>query len=107
MRVTTTIRKQDRTERNDDTELIGPARIAFDHGVNLTGVSPVAGQIYINRYERLKDTSGKIIGIIYTGKPVSALVQAMSDAPRFVLLNAVFGLVLLVALLYFASRDLW
>jgi methyl-accepting chemotaxis protein len=112
MRVTTTIRKLNSTERNDNTELTGPARVAFDRGLGFTGASSVAGRIYINRYEPLKDVSGKIIGIIYTGtgetdEPVSAMVEAMTDAPRFVLRTAVCGLILLVGLLFWASRTLW
>ncbi|HEY4442184.1 MAG TPA: Cache 3/Cache 2 fusion domain-containing protein, partial [Candidatus Elarobacter sp.] len=52
MRVTTTVMKLKPKvapagwvpARNDNTELVGPARVAFDKGLSYTGVSPVAGR---------------------------------------------------------------
>jgi methyl-accepting chemotaxis protein len=107
IRVATTVRRPHTNERSDGTELTGPARAAFDRGLSFTGSSEVAGQTYIDRYEPLKNASGKVVGLIATGEPVSAMVQVMSDAPRFVLLTAVCGLVLLVGLLFWSSRHLW
>lgn len=106
MRITTSVRKSNSAERNDNTELTGPARIAFDQGRSFTGVSPVAGQPFINRYDPLKDASGHIIGIIYTGVPLAAMVDAVNHATQVALITAVIGLLVLLLPLLVVTRNL-
>jgi methyl-accepting chemotaxis protein len=79
MRLTTTVLKLNSTERNDGTELTGPARTAIDKGQSFTGVSQVAGRDFINRYDPLVDESGKTVGVVYTGVPLTAMYDAESQ----------------------------
>src|SRR6202790_3616039 len=88
MRVTTTVHKLKSAERNDNTELIGPARKAFDKGLSYRGVSPVAGRPFINRYDPLKDAAGNVVGIIYTGVPLTEMSDAVASTVRIVVLAA-------------------
>jgi methyl-accepting chemotaxis protein len=106
MRVTTTVLKLGSTERNDNTALTGPAREAFDKGLSFTGVSPVSGRPFINRYDPLKDASGKVIGILYTGMPLAAMGEAVNGITQAMLITAASGLVLLLVPLLAVSRSL-
>ena len=106
VRATTTVRKMNSTERNDGTELIGPAREAFERGRSFTGVSPVAGAPYINRYDIVRDPTGKVVGIIYTGVPLTAMVNAVNATIRAVVATAVVAIVLLLFPVLFVSRGI-
>jgi methyl-accepting chemotaxis protein len=106
MRVTTTVLKLNSSERNDNTELTGLARAAFDNGQSFTGVSPVAGRPFINRYDPLKDPAGNIVGIIYTGVPLTAMYEAVDRTTRVVVITALVALVVLLALLFAIVRPL-
>jgi HAMP domain-containing protein len=105
VRVTTTVRKPNSDERNDNTELTGAARAAFDAGRSFTGVSPVAGRPFINRYEPITDSSGHTIGIIYTGEPLAAMNAAVNRTMEALLIAALIGLVVLLGLLFGAVRP--
>jgi methyl-accepting chemotaxis protein len=105
MRETTSVRKLDSSERNDNTELTGPARSAFDAGRSFTGASPVAGQPFINRYDPLKDASGHVIGILYTGIPLAAVTEAANHATQVVLITAAIGLPVLLLPLFALTRH--
>jgi len=99
IRVTTTIRKADGS-RNIGTTLVGPARVAFDAGHSFAGVSPVAGRNYLNRYDALRDARGRVIGIVYTGVPLTTLDEAEWDILRWVIGGSIVALCLSVAILY-------
>ncbi len=99
LRVATTIRKADGA-RNIGTTLIGPARAAFDAGHGFAGVSPVAGRDYLNRYSALRDARGRVIAIVYTGIPLTALDKADWDMLRWVIIGSIVALCLSLALLY-------
>lgn len=106
VRVTTTVRKLNSAERNDNTELTGPARVEFEKGLSFTGVSPVAGKPFVNRYDPLKNGSGNVIGIIYTGVPLAAMAQAVNATMQVILIAALIGLAVLLGLLYTVIRPL-
>ena len=105
-RVTTTVLKLNSRERNDGTELSGPARVEFDQGRGFTGSSPVAGKPYFNRYVPIIDASGKTIGIFYSGVPTVKITEAINDAMRSLMIVAFFGLAILLGLLYAILRPL-
>ncbi len=105
IRVTTTIRKTD-GDRNIGTELIGPARVAFDAGHRFAGVSPVAGRDYLNRYDPLRDSRGRVIGIVYAGIPLTALDKANWEMLRWVIFGTIVALGLSLALLHAVLRPL-
>jgi len=100
MRLTTTVLKLNSTDRNDHTELVGPARTAIDRGESFTGVSPVAGRDFINRYDPLRDASGKVVGVVYTGIPLTALYDAEAEIMRVVLATSVAALLLSMVVLF-------
>jgi diguanylate cyclase (GGDEF)-like protein len=104
-RVSTTIRKSDGT-RNIGTTLTGPARVAFDTGRGFAGVSPVAGHEYLNRYNALRDAHGKVIGIAYTGIPLTALDKAEWAMLSWVVFGTIVALSLSVAALHVVLRPL-
>ncbi|MDB5040079.1 MAG: methyl-accepting chemotaxis sensory transducer [Candidatus Eremiobacteraeota bacterium] len=106
MRVTTTVHKLNSTERNDNTELIGPARKAFEKGLSYKGVSPVAGRPFINRYDPLKDAAGNVVGIIYTGIPLTEMSDAVASTVRIVVLTAAAGLLVCLGMLFAVVRPL-
>jgi len=106
MRVTTTVLKMKSTERNDNTELIGPARAAFDKGLSYKGVSPVAGRPFINRYDPLKDATGTVVGIIYTGVPLTAMYDAVNSTVQIVIVTAIASLAVTLTLLFLVVRPL-
>ncbi|HEY4440936.1 MAG TPA: methyl-accepting chemotaxis protein, partial [Candidatus Elarobacter sp.] len=92
--------------RNDNTELVGPARVAFDKGLSYTGVSPVAGRPFINRYDPLKDAQGNVVGIIYTGVPLAAMYEAVDSTVTTVVIAAIVGLAVTLLLLFLVVRPL-
>jgi methyl-accepting chemotaxis protein len=106
MRVTTSVLKLNSTERNDNTELTGPARTAFDKGQSFTGVSPVAGRLFINRYDPLKDGAGNVVGVIYTGVPLTAMEAAAQGTVRVIVLTGLLALAISLALLFAVVRPL-
>jgi len=105
IRVTTTIRKQN-GDRNVRTELVGPARVAFNAGHSFAGVSPVAGRNFLNRYDALRDPSGRVIGIVYTGIPLASMYEAVWRMMRSVVIGTGIALFLSLSLLYAIMRPL-
>jgi methyl-accepting chemotaxis protein len=99
-RLTTTVLKLNSTERNDGTELTGPARAAIDRGASFTGISPVAGRDFINRYDPLRDATGTIVGVVYTGYPLAALYDADAEVMRATVLSSVVALLLSMLLIF-------
>ncbi|HEX3551420.1 MAG TPA: methyl-accepting chemotaxis protein, partial [Candidatus Elarobacter sp.] len=106
IRLTTTVLKLHSTERNDGTELTGPARAAFDGGRSYTGVSPVAGRPFINRYDPLKDAHGRIVGVIYTGVPMTAMYAAVDDTARGIAITGIVGLFVCLAVMFVMVRPM-
>ena len=114
MRVTTTVMKlkakdapkDAAPERNDNTELTGPARAAFDLGQSFKGVSPVAARPFINRYDPLKDAAGNTIGIIYTGVPLADMYAAVDATVKVVIVTALSGLAVTLTMLFLVVRPL-
>ncbi|MBV9892661.1 MAG: Cache 3/Cache 2 fusion domain-containing protein [Chloroflexi bacterium] len=99
VRLTTTVLKLNSTDRNDGTELTGPARDAIDKGQSFTGISPVAGRDFINRYDPLFDVGGKMVGVVYTGVPLTAMYDAENQEMMAVALVGVAALVLAMIML--------
>jgi diguanylate cyclase (GGDEF)-like protein len=106
IRVTTTVLRLDGSGRNTYTELHGPARAAFDAGRNFAGVSPVAQRPFLNRYERLRDARGRIVGIAYAGIPLAYMSNRVWQAMRTVLLATAVALVASLLLLFVVMRPL-
>lgn len=106
MRVTTTILKLNGSGRNVRTELVGPARDAFDAGRSFAGVSPVAGRPFLNRYDVLRDARGRVIGIVYTGIPLTTMSNSVAQAMGTVLVVTIIALLASLLLLYAAMRPL-
>jgi len=106
IRVTTTILKLDGSGRNVHTELVGPARDAFNAGRSFAGVSPVAGRPFLNRYDALQDARGRVIGIVYTGIPLTTMSNTVSQAMRMVLVVTAIALLASLSLLYAVMRPL-
>jgi diguanylate cyclase (GGDEF)-like protein len=106
IRVATTIRKFDGSGRNVNTELVGPARAAFDRGRSFAGESSVAGRLFVNRYDAIRDSRGHIIGIVYTGIPLTALQEKVARAMRFAIVGTALALLASITLLYVAMRPL-
>jgi diguanylate cyclase (GGDEF)-like protein len=100
IRVATTILKLDGSGRNVGTELLGPARDAIDAGLGFSGISPVAGRDFVNRYDPIHDASGRTVGILYTGIPLTAMERAVSDAMGAVLVVTALALGACLAMLY-------
>jgi diguanylate cyclase (GGDEF)-like protein len=106
IRVATTILKLDGSGRNVGTELVGPARAAFDAGHGFEGLSPVAGRDFVNRYDPIHDASGRTVGILYTGIPLTDMQRAVADAMDAVLVVTALSLGACLAMLYVAMVPL-
>jgi diguanylate cyclase (GGDEF)-like protein len=106
IRVSTTILKLDGSGRNVHTELLGPARTAIDEGRPFAGVSPVAGRPFLDRYEQLRDGRGRVVGIAYTGIPLTLMNQTVAQAMRIVLAVTVVALGASLGLLFVVIRPL-
>jgi diguanylate cyclase (GGDEF)-like protein len=106
IRVATTILKLDGSGRNMHTELLGPARTAFDVGQSFAGISPVAGRPFLNRYDALRDANGRVVGIVYTGIPLTSMAADVNKAMRTIIIATVIALVGMLCLLYLVMRPL-
>jgi methyl-accepting chemotaxis protein len=107
IRLTTTVLKLNSPDRNDGTELTGPARTAIDHGQSFTGVSVVAGRDFINRYDPLVDARGKTVGVVYTGVPLTTMYEAENQQMLAVAGVGVAALLLAMILMYLlAARPI-
>jgi diguanylate cyclase (GGDEF)-like protein len=105
IRVSTTIGKLDGSGRNTGTELIGPARFAFDRGESYAGTGPVAGHDFLNRYDAITGLDGSRIGIAYTGVPLAKMHAAARDTMRAVMTGTAIALVPSLAALYVITRP--
>jgi len=106
IRVATTIRKLHGSGRNVNTELVGPARAAYDRGHGFAGESPVAGRLFLNRYDDIRDSRGRIIGMVYTGIPLTTLQDKVARAMRVAIVGTALALLASITLLYVAMRPL-
>src|SRR4051812_11946651 len=70
----TTFQNDDRSRMTGST-LTGPAADALKRGDNFTGTASFLGQPYVTSYLVIKDTVGKPIAAVYTGKPSSFISQ--------------------------------
>ena len=104
IRIATTLTKNDK--RIIGTELVGPAREAFDKGQDFDGVSPILGRPYLNHYALIHDNLGETIGILYDGVALDELNDAISRAFFSILLSAVVAIAIVLALLWFIVRPL-
>ncbi len=105
IRVTTTLMKGE--ERIIGTELVGPARAAFDKGQDFDGISPILGKLYVNDYAVLRDhSSGDTLGILYVGISLDAMDAAIGDAFRAILGVGVLAMGAVLIALWFIVRPL-
>ena len=105
IRVATTIRG-DAQKRIVGTELVGPARVALDAGHGFAGIVPIAGRNFVSRYDALRDSRSKIIGIVSTGVPVQSMYGTAWRMMHLVVAATCIALFLCLALLYVVTRPL-
>jgi hypothetical protein len=106
VRVTTTIIKLDGSGRNVGTELLGPARRAVDEHRSFAGVSPVAGRDFINRYDLLRDRHGHIIGVVYSGVPLTTRDATAAQIMHAVVASTICTLPICIGLMYFVTDPI-
>jgi methyl-accepting chemotaxis protein len=96
IRVATTLLKDDK--RIIGTELVGPARAAFDKDQEFDGISPILGKLYINHYAIVHNDLGQPIAILYDGVPLDAVNEAVGQAFASILITGLVavGIVLLL-----------
>jgi methyl-accepting chemotaxis protein len=104
-RVTTNVPKPDGSGRAVGTVLAGPAKEAFDRGQSYAGTVPILGVNYVTRYDPIRDASGKPIGVVYTGVPLTAIQQVRDEIMRGVLLASAFGVILGMVLIFAVTRP--
>ncbi|HEV3088292.1 MAG TPA: methyl-accepting chemotaxis protein [Candidatus Elarobacter sp.] len=104
IRVATTLTQNDK--RIVGTELVGPARAAFDKDQDFDGISPILGRAYLNHYAILHDNQGTTIGILYDGIPLDAVGAAVSRSFVSIFLSAVGAIVVVLVLLWLIVRPL-
>ncbi|MDQ2858973.1 MAG: diguanylate cyclase, partial [Candidatus Eremiobacteraeota bacterium] len=91
--------------RNLGTELTGPARAAFDRGQGFAGKSAVAGRNFINRYDALRDARGDVVGVMYTGVPLTTMDAAAREIMRVVVAGTTIALFPSLFALYLITRP--
>jgi diguanylate cyclase (GGDEF)-like protein len=105
IRVSTTVSKLDGSGRNIGTELLGPAREAFDRGERFEGTGLVAGRDFINRYDALRDAGGKLVGAVYTGVPLTRMHEAAEETMRVIMVGTAIALLPSLVALYLITRP--
>ena len=105
VRVATNVPKADGT-RAVGTILQGPAAAAFARGQNYIGINPILGRPYVTEYDIIRNAAGRPVGILYTGVPMTTVEAATGQIVVRILLTAVLGLLLSLALFYFLTRPI-
>src|ERR687885_703739 len=105
VRVATNIKKADGT-RAVGTILQGPAAAAFARGKNYIGINPILGRPYVTEYDIIRNAAGRPVGILYTGVPMTTVEAATGQIVVRILLTAVLGLLLSLALFYLLTRPI-
>ena len=93
VRVATTIVKPGTHQRIVGTELLGPARKAFDAGKNYTGESTVLSQRLRSQYRIVRDDAGVAIAIISVAAPLGALSTAEGQIMSSITIAALICLI--------------
>ena len=99
VRVATNVPKADGT-RAVGTILQGPAATAFARGHNYIGINPILGRPYVTEYDIIRDATGQPVGVLYTGVPMTTVETATGQIVVRVLLTALLGLLISLALFY-------
>jgi methyl-accepting chemotaxis protein len=105
VRVATNVPKADGT-RAVGTILQGPAAAAFARGQNYIGINPILGRPYVTEYDIIRNAAGRPVGILYTGVPMTTVEAATGQIVVRILLTAVLGLLLSLALFYLLTRPI-
>ena len=105
VRVATNVLKPDGT-RAVGTIMQGRAAAAFARGQNYIGINPILGRPYVTEYDIIRDATGQPVGILYTGVPMTTVEAATGQIVVRILLTAVLGLLLSLALFYFLTRPI-
>ncbi len=104
VRIATTLTQDDK--RIIGTELVGPARAAFDKDQEFDGVSPVLGRLYINHYAIVHNDLGQPLAILYDGVPLDAVGAAVAQAFRSILITGLVAVGVVLLLLWAIVRPL-
>ena len=104
IRIATTLTKDDK--RIIGTELVGPARAAFDKGQDFDGASPILGRAYLNHYALVHNELGQPIAILYDGIPLTMVDEAVAHAFASILLTSLIAIAVVLVLLYSVVRPL-
>src|ERR671939_1290464 len=105
VRVATNVRKADGT-RAVGTILQGPAAAAFARGKNYIGINPILGRPYLTEYDIIRNAAGRPVGMLYTGVPMTTVETATRQIVVRILIAAVLGLLLSLALFYLLTRSI-
>src|SRR5919201_5035352 len=105
VRVATNVPKADGT-RAVGTILEGPAAAAFARGENYIGINPILGQPYVTEYDIIRNAAGQKVGILYTGVPMTTVEAATGQIVVRILLTALLGLLISLALFYLLTRPI-
>jgi methyl-accepting chemotaxis protein len=105
VRVATNVPKADGT-RAVGTILQGPAAAAFARGENYIGINPILGRPYVTEYDIIRNAAGRPVGILYTGVPMTTVEAATGQIVVRILLTAVLGLLISLALFYLLTRPI-
>jgi len=105
VRVATNIKKANGT-RAVGTILQGPAAAAFARGENYIGINPILGQPYVTEYDLIRNAAGQPVGVLYTGVPMTTVETATGQIVVRVLLTALLGLLISLALFYLLTLSI-
>src|SRR5919199_1523105 len=105
VRVATNVPKADGT-RAVGTILQGPAAAAFARGKNYIGINPILGRPYVTEYDIIRNAAGQPVGMLYTGVPMTTVETATRQIVVRILIAAVLGLLLSLALFYVLTRSI-
>jgi methyl-accepting chemotaxis protein len=105
VRVATNVPKANGT-RAVGTILQGPAAAAFARGQNYIGINPILGRPYVTEYDIIRNAAGQPVGILYTGVPMTTVETATGQIVVRILLTAVLGLLISLALFYLLTRPI-
>lgn len=100
-RVATNVKKEDGTRATGTQLARNEAYEAVFAGKNYRGKVDILGQGYITGYDPIKDSSGKVIGILFVGIPLDHFYEAMNDTIYYsVAGSSVVGLLIILLALW-------
>jgi methyl-accepting chemotaxis protein len=104
-RIATNVKKEDGSRAVGTQASDEVINVVLKTGQPFYGEANVVGQLYQTAYKPIKDNSGNIIGMLYTGAPKEVMIAQIKQARTFAIMAGIAVLVIgSFILLYFVKK---